>query len=514
MATPEHTPKGRGYESWVGYYQHANEYWRKSTVFQATGDLDSCLNKMIDISMHNETYSGGVRDAASLTDQCASDVEADPACYEEHIFKERALDVIKNHDVSKVDEPLFLFYSFHLIHTPLQVPKWWLDKIDQLVEEAGGKPFTSSNRRLYAAMVLYMDAAVGEIVQALKDRGMYDDTLIVFTADNGGPIYEPGAANNHPLLGGKYSDFEGGVRTNAFVSGGFIPKHRRGSKFEGVINVADWYGTFLSFAQVDLTDHKAEKANEWLREKGLPLLPPVDTVPQWEFILSGKNGRGFPMHLSEKALLQWPLKLVTGTQAFGAWTGPIYPNCTTVQSLQNHNGPIPDAEIEVFGARIAITESDEEAARQSWTKDCGAGCLFNVQEDPTEHNDLASHPGYVSKLRSMQDTLKKLNTKLFNPDRGTDRVEACEVALNQGRVFGPFVNITGYYSPPPVRSRTERLSDAVLWSTIQAVNTEPVKSSIIKAASSIAPSVIAKRQWDTCIAQEDFSAMRADIITV
>lgn len=56
-----------------------------------------------------------------------------------------------------------------------------------------------------------------QLHQLLED--MYDNTLIIFTSDNGGPIYEPGAASNHPLRGSKYNDWEGGVRTNAFVSG-------------------------------------------------------------------------------------------------------------------------------------------------------------------------------------------------------------------------------------------------------------------------------------------------------
>ena len=53
---------------------------------------------------------------------------------------------------------------------------------------------------------------------------MYDNTLIIFTSDNGGPIYEPGAASNHPLRGSKYNDWEGGVRTNAWVSGEVVEK--------------------------------------------------------------------------------------------------------------------------------------------------------------------------------------------------------------------------------------------------------------------------------------------------
>lgn len=167
MATPEHTPKGRGYDTWYGYYQHANDYWAKSTVFFATGEVDACLNKMKDISMHNATYSGPVRDAISLSAACKDDEEADPSCYEEYLFKERVLDIIQNHDVK---DPMFLFYSFHLIHTPLQVPKAWLHKIDDMVKAAGGKPFDDQNRRLYAAMTLYMDAAIGEAVDALKKK--------------------------------------------------------------------------------------------------------------------------------------------------------------------------------------------------------------------------------------------------------------------------------------------------------------------------------------------------------
>eukprot|EP00929_Paragymnodinium_shiwhaense_P063096 TRINITY_DN31542_c0_g1_i1.p1 TRINITY_DN31542_c0_g1~~TRINITY_DN31542_c0_g1_i1.p1 ORF type:complete len:692 (-),score=111.43 TRINITY_DN31542_c0_g1_i1:217-2238(-) len=503
MATPEHSPRGRGYETWVGYYQHANDYWRKSTVFQAVGELDSCLNTMIDLSMHNATYNGGVRDSKSLSHECLNDEEADPACYEEYIFKERVLEVIKSHDMSKIDEPLFLFYSFHLIHTPLQVPKWWLAKIDDLVAKAGGKPFSSQNRRLYAAMVLYMDAAIGEAVSALKKKGMYDDTLIIFTSDNGGPVYEPGAANNHPLQGGKYSDWEGGVRTNAFVSGGFIPPSKRGSNFEGVINVADWYSTLLNFAAVDPADHQAEEANKRLKEKGLPLLPPVDSVPQWEFIMSGKNGRAAPMHMSEKALIQWPYKLVTGTQVFSTWMGPVYPNCSTIHSMANHDGPLPaQQDVKIFGEPMRLASSPAEVARQTWTKDCRDGCLHNIRDDPTEHVDLASEEAHQKLLKSMQEKLKELNKDLFTPDRGTDRFEGCDTALQQGRVFGPFVDVDGYYSPPPHRTPLQKVSDTMLRASLKLADTAIVKRAIIKGVNAVSPRIIGSHAWDKCISTD------------
>lgn len=47
MATPEHTPLGRGYESWTGYYEHANDYFKKDTGFKAIGEIDNCLYAIV-----------------------------------------------------------------------------------------------------------------------------------------------------------------------------------------------------------------------------------------------------------------------------------------------------------------------------------------------------------------------------------------------------------------------------------------------------------------------------------
>lgn len=131
---------------------------------------------------------------------------------------------------------------------------------------------------------------------------------IVVMSDNGGPIYlasDPlsafaGGANNYPLRGGKRSNLEGvllilylssimtdlstfcaipgGVRVNAFISGGFLPKKQRGKVAKGLISIEDWYGTFCSLAGVDSFDEAAAKAD----------LPPVDSVDQWPY-LSGQT---------------------------------------------------------------------------------------------------------------------------------------------------------------------------------------------------------------------------------
>ena len=85
---------------------------------------------------------------------------------------------------------LFLFYATHLVHTPLQIPKAVLDKFAHIENE---------ERRLMRAMSFYLDLAVGEIVDTLKQYGMWDDTLLVFHSDNGGQIVDGGGSNNYPL---------------------------------------------------------------------------------------------------------------------------------------------------------------------------------------------------------------------------------------------------------------------------------------------------------------------------
>ena len=118
-------------------------------------------------------------------------------------------------------------------------------------------------------MVDFADAAIGNFTAAIKAKGMWDDHVIVFSADNGGPVYMNGTAgaNNYPLKGGKMEQWEGGIRVNAWVSGGFLPKSVRGTKYEGLACGWDWYGTFSELAGIDPTDHRAAAAG----------LPPIDS---------------------------------------------------------------------------------------------------------------------------------------------------------------------------------------------------------------------------------------------
>jgi len=501
MATPEHTPLGKGYETWLGYFLHFNDYWRKT--FNFVGDIDNCLNGFVDLFMHNATFRGGVRDGISNLPECLADPSVHEVCYEEYLLKERALAIVREHNTSAVAAPLFLMYATHLVHTPLEVPSRYLDKLDRLVSKAGGSRFDTTNRRLYAAMTLYLDEAVGELVAELKAKSMWKDTLLIFSADNGGPIYEDGSANNHPLRGGKYSDWEGGIRVNAFLSGGFIPSERRGTRHQGIVSIADWYGTLCELAGVDPRDRAAEEANDWLRERGLPLLQPVDSVAQWGFIMNRSSARS-SLHLSENALLRWPYKLVTGQQMFSGWQGDLFPNCSTVRSLRNGYGPVT-SKFELFDSSISVGGSAEAETRLSWMHDCSIGCLFNVDADPGEHVDLRWSSEHADVVWSMTAELEALNRNVFRPGRGEPSEAACEQFVDNGGYYGPWVDVGGWYSPLPPRTLGEHQLDLQLKQVLRFLNKAPVEKGLETAAQSLMPHF--RPQWldslDACLLHGD-----------
>tara|TARA_A100001011_G_scaffold188878_1_gene197420 strand:- start:1360 stop:3096 length:1737 start_codon:yes stop_codon:yes gene_type:complete len=99
------------------------------------------------------------------------------------------------------DTPFFLFLSYNAPHLPLAATQNYLDRFPDL----------SGKRKTYAAMVSAVDDGVGKTLDALREHGILDDTLVFFLSDNGGPHLK-NASNNSPLRGGKSDVWEGGYR--------------------------------------------------------------------------------------------------------------------------------------------------------------------------------------------------------------------------------------------------------------------------------------------------------------
>ena len=362
-ATPDHIPTGRGFDTSFGYLCGYNDYYTE--IFQSCGKTP-----IVDLWDSDKPGTG------------LNGTGADH--YEEALFEERLMDIITSHNTST---PLYLYYPAHLVHAPPEVPDRYVEKFDFI---------TYKPRQIYSAMVKYLDDVIGNLTSALKQRGLWDNLLFVLTADNGGPLE---TANNYPMKGGKFSDWQGGIRVNGLVSGGYLPEKMKGQKTDGYIHLADWYATFCSLAGVDPTDEAAAKAN----------LPPIDSLNMWPLI-SGQNSTSprTDIPASHNTLISGDYKIITGSLRYSIYTGPQFPNETTT-SKEIHT-----------------------------TYNCGDGCLFNIKQDPNELYNLAEK--MPDTLKTMQQKLAKYQESYFNPDRGGDSPAACETALNKyGGFWGPFL---------------------------------------------------------------------------
>ena len=130
------------------------------------------------------------------------------------------------------DNPFFVYWASPIPHAPLQAPKRWVDyyvkKFGDEEPYIGNKGYFPSRypRATYAAMVSYLDENVGKLVQQLKDLGVYENTLIIFTSDNGAtynggtdsPWFDSGGPFKSEAGWGKGYTYEGGIRTPMVAS--------------------------------------------------------------------------------------------------------------------------------------------------------------------------------------------------------------------------------------------------------------------------------------------------------
>jgi arylsulfatase A-like enzyme len=169
----------------------------------------------------------------------------DPAGHATDIFTAWSVEYINN--CAKQKEPFFLFLSYNAPHFPVQPPLEYLDKVKN--REQG----ISETRAKLVAFIEQTDDAIGKVIQALKQTGQYENTLIIFTSDNGGHL--PTGANNGPVRDGKQSMYEGGLRVPAVVS---WPAMIRSGSVSRQVNLSmDIFPTLAELTGVNI-EHRIE----------------------------------------------------------------------------------------------------------------------------------------------------------------------------------------------------------------------------------------------------------------
>lgn len=158
-------------------------------------------------------------------------------------FTEFSTGFIRQHK----SDPFFLMLAHPMPHVPLAVS-----------DDFKGK----SGNGLYADVIMEIDWSVGEILQTLKEEGIDDNTLVIFTSDNG-PWLEYGdhAGSAHPLRNGKFSTFEGGSRVPCIM---WWPDHLPGNSVNtNIISAVDYLPTIANITGSDLPDRPIDGQNRW-----------------------------------------------------------------------------------------------------------------------------------------------------------------------------------------------------------------------------------------------------------
>lgn len=192
---PQFSPVQNGFDYFCGFHAGASDY--------ISHDKDLYENEL---SVHKNGY---------LTD----------------IWAEKAIEIIRKQH----SKPFFLAVMFNAPHWPWQGPG---DKAypDTMPWTSGGLP------AVYAAMMKSMDSAVGRIMKAIDEMKPANNTVIIFTSDNGGERF----SDNGIYKGGKMSLWEGGIREPAFVR--WAGKIKENSVTNQVTTTMDWTATILSLA--------------------------------------------------------------------------------------------------------------------------------------------------------------------------------------------------------------------------------------------------------------------------
>ncbi|MCB0630358.1 MAG: sulfatase [Saprospiraceae bacterium] len=173
------------------------------------------------------------------------------------------------------DKPFFAYLSFYAVHGPIQTTqeKWskYRDKAEAMgIAESGFEmghflPIRQvQDNPVYAGLVEAMDDAVGRVLDALDELGLADNTIVIFTSDNGGVAAgDAFATSNLPLRAGKGYQFEGGIREPYFIK---VPWMDIAGQTSDVPAIGtDFYPTILDLAGIDL------KPGE--HQDGVSLLP-------------------------------------------------------------------------------------------------------------------------------------------------------------------------------------------------------------------------------------------------
>ena len=253
--------KGRGYyTAHIGKWhlgrsdgQTPNDQGFDDSLFMASGlylpeDDPQVVNAKLDFDPIDQFLWARLNFANSFNN--AGSERFEPGGYLTDYWTDEAVKVIRRNK----NRPFFLYLAHWGPHTPLQATREDYEAVGDI------KPH---RLRVYAAMIRAIDRSIGRISQTLKEEGLSENTIVVFSSDNGGAGYVGMPGLNEPFRGWKLTNFEGGLRAPMFIkwSGELAP----GTRVENPVAHIDLMPTLAAAA--------GAKIPEGLKLDGLDILP-------------------------------------------------------------------------------------------------------------------------------------------------------------------------------------------------------------------------------------------------
>eukprot|EP00050_Salpingoeca_kvevrii_P022789 m.132160 g.132160 ORF g.132160 m.132160 type:complete len:571 (-) comp9828_c0_seq1:170-1882(-) len=362
MFRPEYMPPARGFDTFRGYLQGCGSAYTHiascCTAGSATDDQDFVCKPSgaKDYRGYDWFHDNEPVLAANHTNSAT-------------LIRDAAVEYVHS---ANATQPFFLYLPFQNIHAPYTADA----KYRELYDNA---PITEAEKTLFG-YISEVDDAIGHVIAALKRSGRYENTLIVFSSDNGAPPDGPDVdhkhgnfpgwiARNAPYRGWKGLIWEGGTRVAGFIhSPGLLPAAAQNRDLHDVIHVTDWLPTLLHAAGISPNP-------ETQPFDGIDFWPcvvdPHTACPRQE-VLYGLNPllHGGQAASPKAALRMGDFKLLTWGYTIRGVDGA------------NQTGPVnapPEANVDPGLKKGPL--------------------LFNLASDPAETTNLAElHPDVVAKL--------------------------------------------------------------------------------------------------------------------